>query len=99
MNKVLQAAGRVIRTPEDRGAVLLLDDRKQTLTSGERYITQELKELESKILGAHERLITLEHRLFSELLESISAQLDRIQRPAIAVAQLDVLTALALVAA
>ena len=59
--------------------------RKQTLTSGERYITQELKELESKILGAHERLITLEHRLFSELLESISAQLDRIQRTANAV--------------
>ena len=43
--------------------------RKQTLTSGERYITQELKELESKILGAHERLITLERRLFDELLE------------------------------
>ena len=73
--------------------------RKQTLTSGERYITQELKELESKILGAHERLITLEHRLFSELLESISAQLDRIQHTANAVAQLDVLTALAQVAA
>ena len=50
--------------------------RKQTLTSGERYITQELKELESKILGAHERLIALEHRLFAELLETISAQLD-----------------------
>ena len=44
---------------------------KQTLTSGERYITQELKELESKILGAHERLISLERRLFDELLESI----------------------------
>ena len=69
--------------------------RKQTLTSGERYITQELKELESKILGAHERLITLEHRLFSELLESISAQLDRIQRTANAVAQLDVLASFA----
>ena len=70
-----------------------------TLTTGERYITQELKELESKILGAHERLITLERRLFDELLESISAQLDRIQRTANAVAQLDVLTALAQVAA
>ena len=46
--------------------------RKQTLTSGERYITQELKELESKILGAHERLISLERRLFDELLESLS---------------------------
>lgn len=73
--------------------------RKQTLTTGERYITQELKELESKILGAHERLISLEHRLFSELLESIGAQLDRIQRTANAVAELDVLTALAQVAA
>ncbi len=73
--------------------------RKQTLTTGERYITQELKELESKILGAHERLITLEHRLFDELLESISAQLDRIQCTANAIAQLDVLAALAQVAA
>ncbi len=73
--------------------------RKQTLTSGERYITQELKELESKILGAHERLITLEHRLFSELLQTIGGQLDRIQRTANAVAELDVLAALAQVAA
>ena len=73
--------------------------RKQTLTTGERYITQELKELENKILGAHERLIALEHRLFNELLESIGAQLDRIQRTANAVAELDVLAALAQVAA
>lgn len=51
--------------------------RKQTLSTGERYITQELKGLESKILGAHERLISLEHRLFAELLEGIAAQLDR----------------------
>ena len=69
--------------------------RKQTLTSGERYITQELKELENKILGAHERLIALEHRLFAELLEKIGGQLDRIQRTANAVAELDVLAALA----
>ena len=73
--------------------------RKQTLTNGERYITQELKELESKILGAHERLISLEHRLFGELLDSIGSQLDRIQRTASAVAQLDVLASLAQVAA
>ena len=65
--------------------------RKQTLTSGERYITQELKDLENKILGAHERLIALEHRLFAELLEKIGGQLDRIQRTANAVAELDVL--------
>ncbi len=73
--------------------------RKQTLTNGERYITQELKELESKILGAHERLITLEHKLFAELLSTIGGQLDRIQRTANAVAELDVLAALAQVAA
>ncbi len=72
--------------------------RKQTLTTGERYITQELKDLESKILGAHERLIALEHRLFSDLLESIGAQLERVQRTADAVAQLDVLASFARVA-
>lgn len=69
--------------------------RKQTLTTGERYITPELKELENKILGANERLLALEHQLFSELLSDISAQLLRIQRTATAVAQLDVLASFA----
>ena len=72
--------------------------RKQTLTTGERYITPELKELENKILGANERLLVLEHQLFSELLEAISAQILRIQQTASAVAQLDVLSSLAEVA-
>jgi DNA mismatch repair protein MutS len=72
--------------------------RKQTLTTGERYITQELKDLESKILGAHERLIVLERQLFDELLSNISAELMRIQRTADAIARLDVLTSLAQVA-
>ena len=69
--------------------------RKQTLTTGERYITPELKELENKILGANERLLALEHQLFAELLSVISAQIVRIQRTALAVAQLDVLAAFA----
>lgn len=69
--------------------------RKQTLTTGERYITPELKELENKILGANERLLALEHQLFSDLLSDISAQLLRIQRTATAVAQLDVLASFA----
>ena len=73
--------------------------RKQTLSTGERYIPPELKTLENKILGAHERLISLEHRLYADLLEEIGKELDRIQRTARAVAQLDVLTALAIVAA
>ena len=69
--------------------------RKQTLTTGERYITPELKELENKILGANERLLVLEHQLFSELLEDISGQILRIQKTASAVAQLDVLASFA----
>lgn len=69
--------------------------RKQTLTTGERYITPELKELENKILGANERLLVLEHQLFADLLNEISAQIVRIQRTASAVAQLDVLAGFA----
>lgn len=69
--------------------------RKQTLTTGERYITPELKELENKILGANERLTVLEHQLFAELLESVSGEILRIQKTASAVAQLDVLAAFA----
>ncbi len=72
--------------------------RKQTLTNAERYITEDLKVLENKILGANERLISLERELFDELLQRISAQLVRIQRTAQSVARLDVLTALAEVA-
>ena len=69
--------------------------RKQTLTTGERYITPELKELENKILGANERLLVLEHQLFADLLSAISAEVIRIQRTASAVAQLDVLAGFA----
>lgn len=69
--------------------------RKQTLTTGERYITPELKELENKILGANERLLALEHQLFADILGKISAELLRIQRTATAVSQLDVLAAFA----
>ena len=72
--------------------------RKQTLTTGERYITPELKDLENKILGANERLLVLEHQLFAELLSAISAEILRIQKTASAVAQLDVLAAFAEVA-
>ena len=72
--------------------------RKQTLANAERYITPELKELENKILGAGERLASLERTLFDDLLRRVSAQIERIQRTAAAVAQLDVLAALAEVA-
>ncbi|MFV0352538.1 MAG: DNA mismatch repair protein MutS [Oscillospiraceae bacterium] len=72
--------------------------RKQTLTGGERYITEELKTLENKILGAGERLSVLESELFTALLQDISAELPRIQRTAASVAELDVLVSFAQVA-
>ena len=69
--------------------------RKQTLANGERYITDELKQLESMVLGAQERLTTLEYELFTEVRDRIAAQVHRIQRTAHALANLDVLIALA----
>lgn len=69
--------------------------RKQTLANGERYITDELKTLESRVLGASERLAVLERQLFDELLQKIAASSARIQKTASCVARLDVLTSLA----
>ncbi len=72
--------------------------RRQTLTTGERYITPELKELESKVLGANDQLLKLEHQLYADLLKRIAEQILRIQASAEAVATLDVLASLAHVA-
>lgn len=72
--------------------------RKQTLTGGERFITQELKDLEAKVLTAGERSVALEYELFGQLRQQVSAQLDRIQRTAEALSVLDVLCSLAQVA-
>ncbi len=71
--------------------------RKQTLTNGERYITQELKELENRILSAHDRSISLEGRLFDEVRKTVAAQLSRVQASAKAVAALDVIASFAFV--
>ena len=72
--------------------------RRQTLSTGERYITQELKELESEILTAKDRLAALEYALFQELREFAAAQAARVQRTAQAVAQVDVLCSFAALA-
>ena len=72
--------------------------RKQTLVNGERYITQELKDLEQEILTAGERVNALEYELFSALRDEICACAERIQKTAAAVAELDTLAALASVA-
>ena len=69
--------------------------RKQTLANCERYITQELKELESKVLGAQERIVRLEYELFSAVRSQIADQLERVRLTARAVANLDALCSLA----
>ena len=72
--------------------------RKQTLANAERYITPELKELEDMILGAEDKLYALEYELYTEVRETVAAEVERIQQTAKAVAALDVFTSLALVA-
>ena len=72
--------------------------RKQTLTNGERYVTEELKKLENELLGAEEKVINLEYNAFCEIREIIEKQLLRIQRTADIVATLDVLNSFAIVA-
>ena len=72
--------------------------RKQTLANAERYITPELKELEDMILGAEDKLYALEYELYTEVRETIAAEVERIQQTAKAVAALDVFASLALVA-
>ena len=73
--------------------------RKQTLTNCERYITQELKELEGRIIGAKDRSVALEYEVFSAVRNDIAAQLERLQKTAKSLAVLDVLCSLAEVAA
>ena len=72
--------------------------RKQTLANCERYITQELKELEDQVLGAKDRLTALEYQLFTQLREHLAQQAGRIQQTAAAVAAVDCLCSLATVA-
>ena len=72
--------------------------RKQTLTNAERYITEELKNLESQILGAEEKVVTLEYNAFTEIREEISRNIKRLQKTSEVVSTLDVLTSFAQVA-
>ncbi len=72
--------------------------RKQTLTNGERYITEELKELETKILGAEDNILELETRLFEQLVFSVNDYVQPIQHNAQLIARLDCLLAFARVA-
>ncbi len=70
-------------------------DRRQTLTGAERYVTPELKDYEARVLGAEERIIQREGRLFGELREGVGRAIGRVQCSAAALARLDVWASLA----
>ena len=72
--------------------------RKQTLTNAERYITEDLKNLENQILGAEEKVINLEYNAFVEIREKISKNVTRLQTTSEVISSLDVLTSFAQVA-
>lgn len=72
--------------------------RKQTLANAERYITQELKEYEEKILGAEDKILALEQRLFIELVQATACHIGALQADAAVVAELDCLHAFAVLA-
>jgi DNA mismatch repair protein MutS len=74
-------------------------ERKQTLVNAERFTTPELKEYESKILDAQEKIVEIERRLFAELRSAIAAEARRIRQTALALAEVDVLGCLAHIAA
>jgi DNA mismatch repair protein MutS len=74
-------------------------ERKQTLVGAERFTTPELKEYEAKILDAQQKIVEIERRLFTELRTAIAAEAKRIRQTALALAEVDVLAALAHIAA
>ena len=74
-------------------------DRKQTLVNAERFTTPELKEYETRILEAQEKIVDIERRLFAELRSAIAAEAKRIRQTALALAEVDVLASLAHLAA
>ncbi len=83
-----------------KGNISMVPDRyvrRQTLTNGERYITDELKKIESEILGANDKILALEAEIFAEVREFIAKRLDEVQLTAESVANLDVLCSYATV--
>lgn len=72
--------------------------RKQTLTNAERFFTPELKEMENKILGAEDRLYTLENSIYNQILDKITDNVQRIQKTAHAIAKIDALISLSVAA-
>ena len=92
--------GYYIEVPKSQSALVPYEYvRKQTVANAERYITEELKEVEDKVLHAEERALALETELYAALIKRLSAMTDRLLSVSAAVAHLDVLVCASLVAA
>ena len=94
--KHVSTFGFVIEIPKGSVALAPADyERRQTLTTGERYVTPELKEYERKVLGAQEKSVAIEQQLFRELLETVAAKTVEIQDSATALGEIDAVLSLA----
>ncbi len=71
--------------------------RKQTLTNAERFITEELKEIEKRVLTAKDRIVQVEYEIFDGIRKKVAAEVKRVQKTAFAIAELDALTSLSVV--
>ena len=94
--KHVSTFGFVIEIPKGSVALAPADyERRQTLTTGERYVTPELKEYERKVMGAQEKAIAIEQRLYKDILGAIAAKTVEIQDTSLALGELDAMLALA----
>ena len=94
--KHVSTFGFVIEIPKGSVAMAPADyERRQTLTTGERYVTPELKEYERKVMGAQEKAIAIEQRLYKDILATIAAKTVEIQETSLALGELDATLALA----
>ena len=94
--KHVSTFGFVIEIPKGSVALAPADyERRQTLTTGERYVTPELKEYERKVMGAQEKAIAIEQRLYREILATIAAKTVEIQETSLALGELDATLSLA----
>ena len=94
--KHVSTFGFVIEIPKGSVALAPADyERRQTLTTGERYVTPELKEYERKVMGAQEKAIAIEQRLYRDVLAAIAAKTVEIQETSLALGELDATLSLA----
>ena len=94
--KHVSTFGFVIEIPKGSVALAPADyERRQTLTTGERYVTPELKEYERKVMGAQEKAIAIEQRIYRDILTTIAAKTVEVQETSFAIGELDATLSLA----